>query len=160
MGRTRWHLPIADTKDYTASMPERLLIKLKTWPNSIEQEHLEALGFFNQKGWRMFCDPDELATLVEWLKDRHLSFSVHQSNRAGKYEDYSRLSEQLLRTDGGSPTACALCGRDGIACYQWIEGDDADHIEATARRFYLCGLCVREKILPHGRLYTRADDVL
>lgn len=141
-------------------MPERLLIKLKTWPTSIEQEHLEELGFFNKQRWQMFCDPDELPNLVEWLKARRLSFSVHQSDRMGKYEDYSRLSDQLLRTDGGSPTACALCGRDGVACYQWMEGDDTDQIEATARRFYLCGKCVREKLIPHGRLYTRSDDVL
>ncbi len=141
-------------------MSERLMIKLKTWPTSIEQEQIEAMGFFNQRGWRMFCDDDELSTIAEWLKEKHLSFSVQHSDRAGKYEDYPRLSEQLLRTDGGSPTACALCGRDGVACRQWIEGDDSDRIEPTAKRFYVCGRCVQEKIIPHGRLYTHADDVL
>jgi len=118
------------------------------------------MGFFNKNGWRMFCDPDELPTLVEWLKERHFSFGVHKSNRVGKYEEYPRLSEQLLRTDGGCPTACALCGREGIGCHQWMEGDDADCIERNARRFYLCGTCVREKIMPHERLYSRAEDVL
>ncbi len=141
-------------------MSERLMIKLKTWPTSIEQEQIEAMGFFNRRGWRMFCDDDELPAIVEWLKEKHLSFSVQQTESIGKYEEYPRLSEQLLRTDGGSPTACALCGRDGVACYQHVEGDDSDRIEPAAKRFYVCGRCVQQKIVPHGRLYTHADDVL
>lgn len=141
-------------------MSERLMIKLKTWPTSIEQEQIEALGFFNQKGWRMFCDKDELPAIAEWLKERHLNFGVYPTDRVGKYEDYPRLSDQLLRADGGSPTACALCGRDSVACRQWLEGDDSDRIEPSARRFYLCGNCVQTKVIPHGRLYTHSDEDL
>ena len=54
----------------------------------------------------------------------------------------------------------SLCGRDGVACYQHIEGDDSDRIEPNSRRFYLCGKCVQDKVVPHGRLYMHADDVL
>ncbi len=142
-------------------MIERMLMKLKTWPTPIEQEQLENMGFFHRDGWRIFCSRDEVENIAEWLKSKHLSYSVDRCDRVGKYEDHPRLSDQLLRSDGGSPTACALCGKGGVACRQWIEGDDADRIDrALGRRFYLCGLCVQAHISAHHRLYSHADDVL
>ena len=147
-------------------MKPRVLLVLKASPDPVMQERLEDLGFFRnvngRGGWRRFCDPAEAARLLEWLKQRRFSAQViSPAPGRGQRQRYPCLSAGLVRTDGGGPAACALCGAANIPCRKWIEGDDTDSIQYPgAPGFYMCGRCVRERMQPHPRFYAPADDCL
>lgn len=145
-------------------MEPRKTIKLLTWPDPLVQERLEDMGFFfdaTQRTWVRYCDQRELAALSDWLKRHHLHQQTMPARGRGELKKYPKLSAVLLLKEGGGPTACALCGTRGVACRQWMEGDDTDSIDYPApAKFYLCGTCVQTRMQPHPRLYSPADDRL
>jgi len=136
---------------------------VKTWPDPVIFEKLQDLGFFydSQLGLVHYCRQNEIENIAEWLLKRRLAYEIRPAVGTGELKKYSRLSELLVLTDGGSPTACALCGAQNVPCRLWIEGDDTDSIEyPSPARFYMCGRCVQNRMQPHPRLYAPADDVL
>jgi hypothetical protein len=145
-------------------MLARKTVKLTSWPDPLVQERLEDMGFFfdhDLRAWIRFCDEDEVQPINDWLKRHHLSHEVLPAKGRGELKKHAKLSEQLVLKNGGSPTMCALCGASGVACRQWIEGDDTDSVEyPNAAKFYLCGNCVQSRMQPHPRLYSPADEQL
>jgi hypothetical protein len=157
-------------------MAPRKVIRLVSWPDPLTQERIEDMGFFFDRQarlasraalaagggtWVRFCDEDELEPVADWLRRHRLAFEAAAAKGRGELVRHPKLSDQLLRRDGGSPTACALCGARDVACRQWVEGDDTDSIDyPDPARFYLCGPCVQAHMQPHPRLYAPADDAL
>jgi hypothetical protein len=145
-------------------MLARKTVKLTSWPDPLIQERLEDMGFFfdqTLRSWIRFCDEDEVQPINEWLKRHHLAHEVHPARGRGELKKPPKLSEQLVLRNGGSPTVCALCGASGVACRQWVEGDDTDSTEyPNAAKFYLCGNCVQNRMQPHPRLYAPASETL
>jgi hypothetical protein len=145
-------------------MTERTIITLTQWPDPLQQERVEEIGFFfdrQRRGWVLFVNAEDVDGVVEWAKKHQLAVQSEVVEDRGAAVRYPRLSAELVRRDGGGPGACALCGAANVPCWQWIEGDDTDSIEyPNAPRFYMCGRCVQEKMAPHPRLYARARDVL
>ncbi len=145
-------------------MAARKIVKLLTWPDPLVQERLEDMGFFfdrDVRAWVRFCDENEVQSLNEWLKKHHLSHEVHPAKGRGECKKHPKLSEQCVLKNGGSPTTCALCGARGVACRQWVEGDDTDSTDyPRAAKFYLCGECVQGRMQPHPRLYSPVDEQL
>jgi hypothetical protein len=142
----------------------RKTIKLVTWPDPLVQERLEDMGFFydeTARTWVRYCDQREVASVGEWLKRHHLQQEVVPARGRGELKKHPKLSDVLLLKDGGGTTSCALCGAQGVACRQWVEGDDTDSIDyPSPAKFYLCGSCVQIRMQPHPRLYTPAEDQL
>jgi hypothetical protein len=140
----------------------RKTIRLLTWPDPLVQERLEDMGFFydhQARTWVRFCDQRELTAVGEWLKRHHLQQEVVAARGRGELKKHARLSGELLLKDGGGPLSCALCGAQGVACRQWVEGDDTDSVDyPSPAKFYLCGACVQHRMQPHPRLYTPAED--
>jgi len=126
-------------------------------------EKLQDLGFFSdpELGMIHYCWKMEIEHLAEWLLKRRLAYEIRPAAGVGELKKHSRLSDLLVRADGGSATTCALCGAREVPCRLWIEGDDTDNIEyPSAARFYMCGRCVRDRMQPHPRLYAAAEDTL
>jgi len=142
----------------------RRVLKIATWPDPLLQERLEEVGFFfdnKSKTWIRYCEEGELADLQTWLQRRGLKHKVAEAVGRGELKRMPRLSEQLVIKNGGSPTRCALCGAQGVACRQWVEGDDTDSVDyPNAARFYMCGQCVQFQMQPHQRLYAPVEEVL
>lgn len=145
-------------------MEKRAVLILRSWPDPIIQERLEDIGFFRDESlqaWVNFCSADEVKELAEWMKRERLSFEVKSATGWGELKKYDCLSRNLLLKDGGGPSDCALCGTHGVACRQWIEGDDTDCVDYPgAARFYMCGECVQKQMQSHPRLYAVAPDRL
>jgi len=145
-------------------MIARKTVKLTAWPDPLVQERLEDMGFFfdhDFHAWIRYCDEDEVQPLNDWLKRHHLSHEVLPAKGRGELKKHPKLSDQLVLKNRGSPTMCALCGTSGVACRQWVEGDDTDSTDyPNAAKFFLCGNCVQSRMQPHPRLYTPADEQL
>jgi len=142
----------------------RKTIRLTCWPDPLLQERIEEAGFFFDRtfhGWVRFAEEGEVDSVAEWLKRHRLTWQVLPAHVRAELKRHPRLSDELLLKNGGSPTVCALCATAGIACRQWIEGDDTDSTEYPhAARFYLCGKCVQNRMSPHPRLYATVDESL
>ena len=142
----------------------RQVVQIRSWPDPVLQEHLEEVGFFydrQRQGWICFCEADEVESWGDWLKRRHLLYVVTEAVGRGEVERLPKLSAELLLPKGGNASHCALCGARGVLCRQWIEGDDTDSTEyAGAKKFFMCGKCVRERMSPHPRLYAPVESRL
>jgi hypothetical protein len=142
----------------------RKTIRLVCWPDPLLQERIEEVGFFFDqihRSWIRFCEEDEVASISEWLKRHRLSWQVLPANGRAEVKRHPRLSDELVLKNGGSATVCALCAATGVACRQWIEGDDTDSTDYPhAARFYLCGKCVQKRMSPHPRLYSNVEESL
>ena len=144
-------------------MTLRKAIKVTAWPDPLVQERLEDIGFFYDspsQAWLKFCEEGETQSVVDWLKRHHLSHEISVAKGRGEVKKHARLSDALMIKTGGSPTRCALCGAPA-PCRQWVEGDDTDSTDyPNAARFYLCGTCVQDRMQPHPRLYSPAEEQL
>lgn len=142
----------------------RRILKVATWPDPLLQERLEEVGFFfdtGHKTWIRYCDESELGDLQSWLQRRGLKCKICEAVGRGELKRLPRLSDHLVIKNGGSPTRCAVCGAQNVACRQWIEGDDTDSTEyPQAARFYMCGQCVQFQMQPHQRLYAPVEESL
>jgi hypothetical protein len=145
-------------------MTARKMIKITAWPDPLVQERLEDIGFFFDSAartWIKFCAEAEVSGLNDWLKRQHLAHEIQPARGRGETRKHPRLSEELTLKEGGSPNACALCGKIDTPCRQWVEGDDTDSIDyPNPARFYLCGVCVQSRMQPHPRLYSPSDESL
>ena len=142
----------------------RKILQLSSWPDPLLQERLEDMGFFFDprfRSWIRYCDDEEVASISEWLKRHHLRSLSTMARGRGETSRLPKLSDELLRKDGGTPSACALCGAQNVFCRQWIEGDDTDSTEYPgAAKFFLCGQCVQTRMHAHPRLYAPTEDHL
>ena len=145
-------------------MSDRFVIVLQSIPDPVTQERLEDMGFFRDPAdhvWSRFCTKSEVEVVGSWLKNHRLEHRVARAQGRGMRKKYPCLTDLLLRSDGGSPTSCALCGMTGVFCRKWVEGDDTDSIDYPAQlTFYMCGQCVQLRMSPHPRLYVPAEDAL
>jgi hypothetical protein len=143
---------------------DRRIVKVRGFPDPLTLERIEDAGFFfddRAKTWIRFCAADEVAQWMDYLERRRLGSEVSIATGMGQTRRMPCLSKQLLLTDGGGPTRCALCAADQQACREWIEGDDTDALDyPNAARFYLCGPCVQLHIAAHPRLYAPVEDAL
>lgn len=145
-------------------LSSRLVLQIRSWPDPVLQEHLEEAGFFfdpKRKAWIVYCEAHEADPWGEWLKRRHLQYLSFPAEGRGEVQRLPRLSAELLLPKGGNASHCALCGTRGVFCRQWIEGDDTDSTQYEgAKKFYMCGKCVQERMTPHPRLYAPVEGQL
>jgi len=145
-------------------MKPRKVIKITAFPDPLTQERLEDVGFFFDEGlhaWIKFCDESEQKMITDWVRRQLLPLEALPADGRGQLKKHPRLSDELVKRNGGTPDTCALCGATGTPCRQWIEGDDTDSIDyPNPARFYMCGKCVQTRMQPHPRMYAPAEDTL